>query len=196
MVVAGCNGSGKSTFSTLLASSEFTPFDYDFYLLKFYKNLFDSDFRETMAHNMANEELEMQINAAVSNTSNFCYETNFNSTPLYWPEHFRRNGYELNMIYLCLSSLEEANRRVDIRVQNGGHFVSKDEITKRYYDGFSNINAYFRFFDNIHLFDSSTYLKQPEHLVSIQNGQITRVTDFPDYLQKLLPDILRAQSAH
>jgi len=36
LVVAGCNGSGKSTFSKLLASPDFDPFDYDTWYLKFY----------------------------------------------------------------------------------------------------------------------------------------------------------------
>ena len=55
LIVAGCNGSGKSTFSKLLASSDFSPFDYDSWFLTFYKTLFDSDYQEIMAHNMARE---------------------------------------------------------------------------------------------------------------------------------------------
>ncbi len=98
-----------------------------------------------MAHNMAREELETQIASAISKKENFCYETNFNSTPLFWPEHFKQNGYQLDMIFLCLDSIEEAKRRVTIRVQNGGHYVPEDEIRKRYYEGFSNINEYFTF---------------------------------------------------
>jgi hypothetical protein len=45
------------------------------------------------------------------------------------------------------------------------------------------------FFDNIHLFDSSAYLERPKHLISIQSGDVIKVTNFPDYLKKLIPDI-------
>lgn len=189
LVVAGCNGSGKSTYSKLLASSEFAPFDYDSYYLTFYRSLLESDVRDVMAHNMAQQELETQINSAVSAHQNFCYETNFNSTPLFWPEHFKKNNYELRLIYLCLNSIEEANRRVAIRVQNGGHFVAEDEVKKRFYDGFSNLNDYFSFFDVVHLFDSSTFMKEPRHLLSMVNGKIARITSFPNYLQQLVPNI-------
>ena len=189
LVIGGCNGSGKSTYSRLLVSSAFTPFDYDLHFLRFYKNLLDTDFRETMAHNMASRELETQINFAISKRHNFCYETNFNSTPLHWPYLFKQNDYELSMIYFCMNSIDEAKRRVTIRVQNGGHFVPEDEIRKRYHEGFSNLNSNFRFFDNIHLFDSSTFLEPPKHLLSIQKGQTTRLTEFPDYLTQLIPDI-------
>jgi len=39
------------------------------------------------------------------------------------PGILSKNGYKLHLIYLCLDSIEEAKRRVAIRVQNGGHFV-------------------------------------------------------------------------
>jgi predicted ABC-type ATPase len=121
LVVAGCNGSGKSTFSRLLVNPDYLPFDYDLHFLKFYRSLLDSDFREEMANNMAFFELERQIAHAIAYKENFCYETNFNSTPLHWPQHFKQKGYKLHLIYLCLDSIEEAKQRVAIRVQNGGH---------------------------------------------------------------------------
>jgi predicted ABC-type ATPase len=52
------------------------------------------------------------------------------------PQFLKKNNFELRLIYLCLNSIEEAQKRVDIRVENGGHFVSKEEIEKRYFDGF------------------------------------------------------------
>jgi len=83
LIIAGCNGSGKSTFSKPLAPGNFTPFDYDREFLRFYNSLMDSDIREAMAHRMAFNELESQIKKAIENKFSFCYETNFNSTPLH-----------------------------------------------------------------------------------------------------------------
>jgi len=97
LVVAGCNGSGKSSFSKLLAPG-FLPFDYDIQFLNFYKNLLDIDIREEMAHNQAFTEFTRQIDLAIGNKENFCYETNFNSSPLHWPEYFKRKGYKLHLI--------------------------------------------------------------------------------------------------
>ena len=136
LVIAGCNGSGKSSFSRLLAAEDFEPFDYDFHYLMYYKELFDSDIRDLMAHNLAFGELQNRIGEAIISNANFCYETNFNYTPMHWPAIFKKNNFELRLIYLCLNSIEEAQKRVDIRVENGGHFVSKEEIEKRYFDGF------------------------------------------------------------
>lgn len=105
LIIAGCNGSGKSTFSKPLAPDNFTPFDYDFYFLRFYNSLIDSDMKEAMAHRMAFNELENQIKIAIDNKSSFCYETNFNSTPLHWLELFKKNWYDLHLIFLCLDSI-------------------------------------------------------------------------------------------
>lgn len=139
---------------------------------------------------MAFIELENQINTAIKTRSNFCYETNFNSTPLYWPTEFKRNHYKLRIIYLCLDSIEEAKRRVAIRVENGGHYVSESEITKRYFDGFSNFNRYYSFFDLIDVFDTSAYSAEPEYLFSIEQDKVI-IKKFPSYLNNLIPDIAK-----
>ncbi len=191
LIVAGCNGSGKSSFSKSLVSGDFVPFDYDIHFLKFYASLFDSDIREEMAHNMAFAELENQIRRAIANGDNFCYETNFNSTPLYWPQHFKKHGYKLHLIYLCLDSIEEAKRRVAIRVQNGGHFVPDSEIKKRYFEGFANLSSHFTYFDLIDIFDSSAYSKEPRYILSVENGTITTKSELPEYLVTLMPNIAK-----
>jgi predicted ABC-type ATPase len=191
-VVAGCNGSGKSSFSRSLVSADLQPFDYDFCFLQFHNRLLESDIRDTMAHNMAFAELENQINLALTNRNSFCYETNFNSTPLHWPMLFKEHGYKLHLIYLCLDSIEEAKRRVTIRVQNGGHFVPESEIIKRYFEGFANLNTHFKYFDLIDVFDTSAYSKEPRYILSLEDGVITAKSQLPeDYLIRLIPEIAK-----
>lgn len=190
LVIAGCNGAGKSSFSKELSPTGLIPFDYDLHYLNFYKKIIESEMREVMAHNMAFEELERQISLAIAQKKDFCYETNFNSTPLHWPKLFIENGYELRMIYLCLDSIEEAKRRVAIRVRNGGHFVAEDEIIKRYYEGFQNLNAHFKFFDSIDVFDTSAYASEPNYLFSIEEGKSETTKNPPHFLKELLPEIL------
>ncbi len=191
LVIAGCNGSGKSTFSNYLGAGQFDPFDYDFHFLKNYSKLLDFDIKDKMAHNITRLELELQVQNAISNKSNFCYETNFNSTPLYWPQLFKDNGYEIRMAFLCLNSIEEAKKRVAIRVQNGGHFVAENEIEKRYFEGFANLKANYKFFDSIDLFDTSTYGEPPKFVLFIEKGEVHSIENIPEYLYELIsPNIL------
>lgn len=190
LVIAGCNGSGKSTFSDVLADSKFSPFDYDKYFLDYYNELLDIDIRQEMAHNKAWNELERQVSGAIATSADFCYETNFNSTPLHWPEKFKQAGYELRMIYLCLDSVETARKRVAIRVQNGGHFVPDDEVEKRYYEGFAHINQHYSFFDYIDLFEVSAYNEPPAYLFSVERGEYITKANTHAYLEELIPAIV------
>lgn len=189
LVIAGCNGAGKSSFSKELAPVGLIPFDYDKIFLGHYNSLIQSDFQDVMAHNMAYDELQKSISTAIKNGLNFCYETNFNSDPFHWPQVFREAGYELNLIYFCLDSLDEAVKRVQIRVENGGHHVPKNEIEKRYFEGFKNLNELFNKFDNVHLLDASFFNSKPKHILSFANQKEYVLTSFPKFLKKLLPNI-------
>jgi hypothetical protein len=71
LVVAGCNGSGKSTFSKDIGAGNFEPFDYDLHFLRNYDTLLDIDIKEKMAHNLTWQELENQVYAAIHIKSNF-----------------------------------------------------------------------------------------------------------------------------
>lgn len=142
-----------------------------------------------MAHNMAFGELERQVENAIAGSRDFAYETNFNSTPLFWPERFKDKGYEIRMIYLVLDSIDEAVRRVAVRVQNGGHFVSENEIRKRYFQGFENLDRHFGFFDLIDVFDCSEYEHEPKFCFSIFDGEINYLREFPEFLKRLVPNL-------
>lgn len=187
LVVAGCNGSGKSTFSKDLGAGNFEPFDYDLHFLKNYSSLIDIDIKEKMAHNMTWQQLENQVEEAIKSKANFCYETNFNSSPLYWPQIFKNNGYEIRMAFLCLNSIEEAIKRVAIRVQNGGHFVPESEIRQRYFDGYTNLSTYSSFFDSIDLFDTSSFGEEPKFVLSVEKEKHSFIGTIPSYLKALIP---------
>jgi predicted ABC-type ATPase len=145
-----------------------------------------------MAESRAWDEFQAKIERAIKNRSNFCYETNFNHTPLHWPNVFQQNGYDLRMVFLALNSAEEAKRRVQIRVQNGGHFVSEIEIEDRYKAGFINLNGNFDRFKSLDVFDSSEYGKGPRYVLSMNKGNLASSYEVPDYLYKLLPKLLGA----
>jgi len=188
-IVAGCNGAGKSSFSKALFRGELIPFDYDKYFLHYYQRIQPSDIQDVMAHNLAFESLEKQVNEAIAGRKDFCYETNFNSTPLFWPDKFKKEGYEIHLIYFVLNSIEEAKRRVAIRVENGGHFVPESEIKKRYFEGFSNLNTYFSYFDSVDVFDCSAYKKEPSFCFSLIQGKPILLKKFPIFLAPLIPNI-------
>ena len=188
-VIAGCNGSGKSSFSNALTPKNTLPYDYDLVFLSKFKSLIDTELRDRMAHNLSMEDLKLNIETAINGRLNFCYETNFNSTPLYWPKIFKQADYRIELAFFCLDSIEKAKERVRIRVENGGHFVPDAEIEDRYKLGFQNLNEHWVFFDSIHLFETSKYNSPPKHLLTIEQNKVIVLDDFPDYLDVLTPSI-------
>ena len=193
-VIAGCNGSGKSSFSRALLDSSTRPFDYDIVFKEKYEKLLDSDFRETMAHNQARNELEESIQFAIDSKSDFAYETNFNSTPLYWPSKFRSKNYQVRLVFFCLDKIEEAKRRVQIRVENGGHHVPESEIISRYHLGYENLNKHWRFFDEIFLFNTSDYKSFPRFVLQTSYQRIIYSENVPVFLMDLIPDFFLGPS--
>ena len=189
LVIAGCNGSGKSSFSKAFTENETKPYDYDKIYKEKYESLIDTEFRDRMAHNLARKDLEDTIKTTINNRINFCYETNFNSTPLYWPEIFRSNSYRIELVYFCLNSIETAKERVRIRFENGGHFVPDNEVESRYKLGFKHLNENWKFFDSVTLFETSQYNDTPNHLFTMEENQIILKSDFSEYLDKLIPNI-------
>ncbi|PCI99202.1 MAG: hypothetical protein COB15_04580 [Flavobacteriales bacterium] len=189
LVIAGCNGSGKSSFSKALTPDNNSAYDYDLVFLKKYNSLIDNELKERMAHNLSMDDLTSNIENSIKEKSNFCYETNFNSTPLHWPKIFKKENYRIEIAFFCLDSIEKAKKRVQIRVENGGHFVPALEIEKRYKLGFKNLNEHWKFFDAIHLFETSTYNKEPKHLLTIEQNELVVLESFPSYLSKLIPNI-------
>lgn len=190
LVIAGCNGSGKSSFSrSLVPSDSIIPFDYDFHFLSRYRDLLEIDIKEQMAHNLASSDLITEIEEAWETGKDFAFETNFDNEPMFWPNKFRAKGYDLFLIFLCLDSLELANKRVAIRVENGGHFVPKFEVERRYYAGFENLNKYYAQFDFVDILEGSAHGKMPEHIVSVENGKVVFSTLEYLYLQKLIPKL-------
>ena len=188
-VIADCNGAGKSSFSKAVIPTHLTSFDYDKHFMKIYNSLFDSELRDRMAHNIARSKLEEAIQKTIAKKNDFCYETNFNSTPLFWPNIFKKANFKTELIYFCLNSVEEAKRRVQIRVENGGHYVPEKEIENRFIQGYHNLNKYFRSFDVVHLLDSSNYGEEPHHILSLYDGNIVVSKNLPNFLQLLLPEI-------
>jgi predicted ABC-type ATPase len=58
IIIAGCNGAGKSTFSSSFLPEGLTSFDYDRLFLENYNSLPDSELRETFARNQTTKDFE------------------------------------------------------------------------------------------------------------------------------------------
>jgi len=69
---------------------------------------------------------------------------------------WRKEGYDVKLIFLCLPSVDLAVARVAARVAQGGHDVPEAVIKRRFEGGLKNFhNTYRRIVSNWALYDNS-----------------------------------------
>lgn len=192
IIIAGCNGAGKSTFASSFLPEGLTSFDYDRLFLENYNSIPDSEFRETFARNQTTKSFESSIEKSLLNNNDFCYETNFDSHPLYWAQKFKENGYQINLIFFCLNNQKIARHRIQVRTEFKGHFVDDKTIDLKWKEGYKNANLHFQYFDNILFVDNSKQNDIYTNILQIEKGEIVLMSEkLPDYFKHRLPDIFQ-----
>ena len=190
IIIAGCNGAGKSTFASSLLPTNITSFDFDKLFIENYNSLPDSELREIFAKDKTTNEFEQVIKSSLENKKDFCYETNFDTYPIYWAKKFKNAGFKLNLIFFCLKNQKIAKHRVQVRTEFKGHFVNDNTIDLKWKAGYKNVNEYYSFFDNLLLVDNSITNNIYSNILQIENGLIELMADqLPDYFERRFPGI-------
>ena len=193
IIIAGCNGSGKSTFSSALVK-EVIPFDYDKRFLEVYSSLNDSEFKEQIVLNQVTDELNELVSSSINNSKTFCFETNLHVFPFNWIKQAKDKGFNIILYFFSLKNIELAKERVKIRTINNGHYVNDETIEYKWKEGYKNLNLHFNNFDKI-LFIDNTKLYSPKILFEMNKSNednydiLLYSSTIPIYLQKRLPSI-------
>lgn len=153
-IVAGPNGSGKTTFATI-----FLP-DY----VKC-PNFVNADliaqglapFEPRSAMIKAGKLVLQQIHEFARRGIDFGFETTLSGKSyINLFSELKTRGYALHIFFLWIPSPELAILRIKERVLEGGHNVPVEDIRRRFRRGISNFfNLYEKLFDSWMLFDNS-----------------------------------------
>lgn len=116
-----------------------------------------SPFKPELSRIHAGKLMLNQINGHVRRRKNFAFETTLAGRIYVRRIPIWQNiGYRIRLIFLQLSTFEEAVERVRIRVEQGGHDVPEDVIRRRFLQGWANfINVYKQLVDVWLLYDNS-----------------------------------------
>ncbi len=194
IIIAGCNGSGKSTYSQSLVGERTLPFDYDKKFLEYYKNLRDSEYREQFAIDRATSDLEHLVSESFKHRQSFCFETNFVTVPSNWINEAKKLGYCIEIYFFCLETIEKAKERVLLRAKNEGHFVEDDIISYKWKEGYKNLNNHFFLADRLFILDNSVDSEIPRLLIELEKVSdecfdFLVINEVPEYIQRRLPSI-------
>ena len=153
-IIAGCNGAGKTTASftvlpEMLECEIFINAD------EIARGL--SPLKPENSSIEAGRLMLKKVNSYVDQKIDFAFETTLSS------KTFRNTifkakklGFEITLVYFWLNSVELAFNRVETRVAEGGHFVEKRVVARRYYAGIKNLfEIYLPICDYWMIFDNS-----------------------------------------
>jgi predicted ABC-type ATPase len=154
IVIAGSNGSGKTTTAPVLLQDSLHVDDF-----------VNADviaqglcaFQPEKVAIQAARLMLTRIHSLAKQNVNFAFETTLASrTFSTWIPQLKRQGYQFHLIFLWLKNAELAVFRVRERVKSGGHSVPERTITRRYQSGLKNFfNLYRPLADSWQFYDNS-----------------------------------------
>ena len=132
-ILAGCNGSGKTTASYnslpgIFDCSEFVNSD------EFAKSL--APFNPESVPVQASRYMLLKTKFLFERRMDFSIETTLATRSLVkMVKAARAQGYFVTVFYMWLSSPEIAIARIKARVDAGGHYIPEETVKRRYYVG-------------------------------------------------------------
>jgi predicted ABC-type ATPase len=141
-VIAGPNGSGKTTFAT-----EFLP-SYAKVVRFVNSDLIAgglSPLRPELAAIAAGRILLKELSRLASSGLDFAFESTLSGVS-YAPllKRWKRAGYRIEIIYLTLPSSQIALRRIAKRVRQGGHDIPKVDVVRRFRRSWINFERIYK----------------------------------------------------
>jgi len=162
IIIAGSNGSGKSTTAPALLKD--TVHINDFVNADVIAQGL-SAFQPEKASIQAGRVMLDRIKTLAKEGVSFAFETTLASkTFARWIEALKDRGYQFHLVFLWLRDVELAVSRVADRVSMGGHSVPEETIRRRYKAGLRNFfKLYCPIADSWQIYDNS----DSERLASI-----------------------------
>ena len=153
-IVAGPNGSGKTTFAReYLPSLGGTVHFINADLIAAGLSPFEPRLAAVAAGRLVLRELTRLVNSR----EDFAFESTLSG--LGYAKHieaWKASGYHVEIAFLRLTSPKIALRRIASRVRQGGHNVSRDDVVRRFARGWENFeNVYRPLADAWTIFDNS-----------------------------------------
>lgn len=141
IIIAGPNGAGKTTFAReFLPNEAGCPIFVNADLIAAGLSPFAPETAAIRAGRLMLQEMARHFSAR----ENFAFETTLSGRGyLRLIEQWQRGGYRVKLIFLQLTSPEEAIARVMLRVRQGGHNVPEEVIRRRFTAGRTNFEHFY-----------------------------------------------------
>ena len=188
-VVAGPNGSGKTTTTEQLLQNEWGAdsiyINPDIIAQEKY-----GDWNSTEAVLKAAQTASEQRYECLSNGTDFVFETVFSSAEkLEFLRKAKDAGFFIRIFYVCTESPLININRIAQRYLNGGHEVPISKTISRYYSSLKNISEAIKIVDRVYLYDNSTENAAPRLIIRTADGKTVKryTVDLPEWVRAVMP---------
>lgn len=193
VVIAGPNGSGKTTFTRQLLESlgasvsRFTYVNPDDIAARDYPDL------PPLESNLqAAQSAERIREAALAAGQDLMFETVLSTkSKVEFIERAKRSGYFTRLIFISTSDATTNASRVAVRVDQGGHPVDINKILARHVKSVANCAALIPLVDRAYVFDNSVDDAIPRRIFRTVDGKVAKiyVRDRPAWCEALMSNL-------
>lgn len=187
-IVAGPNGSGKTTTTELLLANEWGA--NSLYINP--DNIAEQEFggwnNGEAVLKAAQRATELRYKC-LADRRDFVFETVFSSAEkLEFLRKAHDEGFFIRLFYVCTKSPEINVARIAKRYMNGGHEVPISKVISRYFKSLEQIKQAITFVDRAYAYDNSVDNHLPQLLFRTAEGKLVKryVSDIPEWAQILL----------
>ena len=185
MVIAGPNGSGKTTFvSEYLRDSEVSVYiGADAIAERLVSSPEEMDSVKIQAGRLFIQEIQRLIQSG----TDFIVEVTLAGKGFVRTiSQLKRAGYTVTIVFIFLKSPETSVARVRNRVEAGGHHVPTEDVVRRFYRSKYNFwHTYRNLVDEWHLFYNSA--EHPQEVASGEGDEVTVINN--DFFELFMRDI-------
>ena len=171
-VVAGPNGSGKTTTTIQLLNNEWA-----------------ADSMYINPDNIAQEKATQMRYECIEEGRDFVFETVFSSPEkLEFLKKAKEASFFIRFFYVCTSDPAINVARITQRYLNGGHEVPISKVISRYYKSLLNAEEAIAFVDRAYVYDNSIDDQLPRLLYRTIDGKLFKryTEDIPNWAQAII----------
>ena len=187
-VVAGPNGSGKTTTTTQLLNNEWAADSLYINPDNIAQEMF-GDWNLPEAVLKAAEKATQMRYDCLEQGRDFVFETVFSSPEkLEFLKKAKEAGFFIRFFYVCTSDPSINVARITQRYLNGGHEVPISKVISRYYKSLLNAEEAITFVDRAYVYDNSIDDQLPRLLYRTIDGELYKryTEEIPNWAQTII----------
>ncbi len=187
-IVAGPNGSGKTTTTVQLLESEWSADSLYINPDNIAQETF-GDWNSPEAVMKAAHLATEQRYECLEQKLDFVFETVFSSDEkLEFVRKAKEAGFFIRFFYVCTEHPSINAKRIAQRVMDGGHEVPISKIISRYYKSLANAAQAIELVDRAYIYDNSVENALPQLLYRTVDGEVFKqyTEDVPEWAEMLV----------